>query len=301
MTVLVTGSSGLVGSALVSFLTGRNHNVIRLVRAKSGLSLPQGAWSWDPERGVMLSQCGDAPDGVVHLAGENIAAGRWSERQKASIRESRVRGTQALCELLVRWSPPPKVLVCASAIGYYGDRGEEILNESSPAGSGFLADVCREWEDATQAAAEKGVRVVNVRSGIVLSRVGGALARMLTPFRLGAGGVIGNGRQYMSWIALDDVVGTIHFALTEESLCGPVNMVAPNPVTNREFTRTLGRVLSRPTVFPLPAFVARLALGKMADALLLASQRVQPAHLLASGFTFRYPELEGALRHVVEV
>lgn len=248
----------------------------------------------------MLSVGSEGPDAVVHLAGENIARARWSERQKALIRDSRVKGTRLLCDLLARYSPPPKALVCASAVGYYGDRADEILKEESAPGSGFLADVCREWEAATQPAVERGIRVVNLRIGIVLSPMGGALAKMLTPFKLGVGGTIGSGRQYMSWIALDDVVGAIHFALTNESLHGPVNAVAPNPVTNREFTHTLGRVLSRPTLFPMPAFAARLVLGEMADALLLASARVEPAQLLASGFTFRHPDLEAALRALLK-
>jgi len=247
----------------------------------------------------MLSVGSEEPDAVVHLAGENIAAGRWTERQKARIRDSRVKGTRLLCDLLARYSPPPKALVCASAVGYYGDRGDEILKEESASGSDFLSDVCGEWEAATQTAVERGIRVVNLRIGVVLSPLGGALAKMLTPFKLGAGGVIGSGRQYMSWIALDDAVRAFHFALTNQSLHGPVNAVAPNAVTNRDFTRTLGRVLSRPTVFPMPAFAARLAFGEMADALLLASTRVQPARLLAGGFTFRYPDLEGALRHLL--
>jgi uncharacterized protein (TIGR01777 family) len=247
----------------------------------------------------MLSVGSEEPDAVVHLAGENIAAGRWTERQKARIRDSRVKGTRLLCDLLARYSPPPKALVCASAVGYYGDRGDEILKEESAPGSDFLFDVCREWEAATQTAVERGIRVVNLRIGVVLSPLGGALAKMLTPFKLGAGGVIGSGRQYMSWIALDDVVRAFHFALTNQSLLGPVNAVAPNPVTNRDFTRTLGRVLSRPTVFPMPAFAARLAFGEMADALLLASTRVEPARLLAGSFIFRYPDLEGALRHLL--
>jgi uncharacterized protein (TIGR01777 family) len=247
----------------------------------------------------MLAAGSERPDAVVHLAGENIASARWTERQKARIRDSRVKATGLLCNLLARYSPPPKALVCASAIGYYGDRGDEILKEESAPGSGFLSDVCREWEAATQPAVERGIRVVNLRIGMVLSALGGGLAKMLTPFKLGAGGVMGSGRQYMSWIAVDDLVDAIHFALTHESLRGPANAVAPSPVTNREFTRTLGRVLSRPTPFPMPAFAARLAFGEMADALLLASTRVQPARLLASGFTFRYPDLEGALRHLL--
>ncbi len=299
MRILVTGSSGLIGSALVPLLTTAGHHVIRLVRSQSQTPIQGESWSWDPERGTILSAGRDGPDAVVHLAGENIAGARWSERQKAKIRDSRVKGTRLLCDLVARFSPPHKVLVCASAIGYYGDRGDEVLKEESASGSGFLSDVCREWEAATQPAVERGIRVVNLRIGIVLSPSGGALAKMLMPFKLGVGGVIGSGRQYMSWITLDDVVGAIQFALTNESLRGPVNAVAPNPVTNREFTHALGRVLSRPTLFPMPAFAARLALGEMADALLLASARVEPARLLASGFIFRHPDLEGALRHLL--
>jgi len=299
MRILVTGSSGLIGSALVPFLTAGGHRVIRLIRSQSQTPTMGESWGWDPERGTILPTGQEEPDAVVHLAGENIAGARWTQRQKALIRDSRVKGTRALSDLIGRRSPPPKVLVCASAVGYYGDRGDESLTEESASGSGFLPDVCREWEAACQPAAEKGIRVVNLRIGVVLSPAGGALARMLTPFKLGAGGVIGGGRQYMSWIALDDVVSAIHFALTHEILRGPVNGVAPNPVTNRSFTQTLGRALSRPILFPMPAFAARLALGEMADALLLAGARVLPARLLESGFVFRYPDLEGALRHLL--
>lgn len=299
MRILVSGSSGLIGSTLVPFLTTGGHRVIRLLRSQPQTPIPGESWSWDPERGTMLSVGPDELDAVVHLAGENIAGARWTQHQKALIRNSRVKGTRVLCDLIGRRSPPPKVLVCASAIGYYGDRGDEILREESASGWGFLPDVCREWEAASQPAVDKGIRVVNLRIGIVLSPAGGALGKMLTPFKLGAGGVMGSGRQYMSWVALDDVVSAIHFALTHEALCGPVNAVTSNPVTNRDFTHTLGRVLSRPTLFPMPAFAARLALGEMADALLLASTRVEPARLLASGFAFRYPDLEGALRHLL--
>jgi uncharacterized protein len=299
MRILVTGSSGLIGSALVAFLTTKGDNVTRLIRSQSQTPSSGEFWGWDPDRGTMLSAGRDELDAVVHLAGENIAGARWTPRKKALIRDSRVKGTRVLSDLIGRRSPPPKVLVCASAIGYYGDRGDEILTEESASGTGFLPDVCREWEAACQPAADKGIRVLNFRIGVVLSPAGGALARMLTPFKLGAGGVIGSGRQYMSWIALDDVVSAIHFALTHDSLRGPVNAVAPNAVTNRHFTRTLGKVVSRPTLLPMPVFAARLALGEMADALLLASARVEPARLLESGFTFRYPDLEGALRHLL--
>ncbi len=237
-------------------------------------------------------------DAAVHLAGESIAQ-RWTPERKARILKSRARGTRLLSESFARLTQLPCVLLCASAIGYYGDRGEEVLTEESPSGVGFLAEVCREWEAACEPAVRKGIRVVNLRIGVVLSAAGGVLPRMLLPFRMGLGGRVGHGRQYMSWIALDDLVGVIVHALTCDTLAGPVNAVAPHPVTNVEFTRTLGRVLRRPTVLPIPAFAARLALGEMADGLLLASTRVQPARLAASGYAFRYPELEGALRHVL--
>ncbi len=238
-------------------------------------------------------------DAVVHLAGENISAGRWTDARKARIRDSRVQGTRLLCESLVGLSQPPKVLVCASAVGYYGDRKDEVLTEESTPGAGFLAEVCREWEEAAESAAQASIRVVYLRTGIVLSPSGGALAKMLLPFKLGLGGRIGGGGQYMSWIALNDAIGAIHHAIVTEALRGPANLVAPSPVTNLEFTKTLGRVLSRPTIFPLPGFVARLVLGEMADGLLLASTRAEPARLLGTGYVFRHPELEGALRYLL--
>jgi uncharacterized protein (TIGR01777 family) len=238
-------------------------------------------------------------DAVVHLAGESIAASRWTDAQKTKIRDSRVQGTTLLSETIAKLATPPKVLVCASAIGYYGNRGDTILREDSTIGAGFLAAVCQEWESAAEPAKKKGVRVVHVRTGIVLSPRGGALAKMLLPFKLGVGGIMGNGRQYWSWIALDDVIGAFHHALKTESLYGAVNAVAPAAVTNQEFTKTLGKVLSRPTIFPLPAFAARLALGEMADDLLLSSARLEPARLLATGYKFHHPELEGALRDLL--
>jgi uncharacterized protein (TIGR01777 family) len=237
-------------------------------------------------------------EAVIHLAGENISS-RWTAARKAEIRRSRVEGTRRLCESLARLSRAPKVLVSASAMGYYGDRGDEILREDFPAGSDFLAQVCREWEAATEPASRAGVRVANLRFGMILSPAGGALKKMLLPFKLGAGGRIGDGKQYMSWIAIDDAIGAIYHALVTESLRGPVNVVAPAPVTNAEFTRTLARVLSRPAVAPMPAFAARFAFGELADALLLSSQRVAPIRLQQSGYKFRYPELEGALRYLL--
>ncbi len=296
MHVVVSGSRGLVGSALVPLLTTGGHRVTRLVR---GAAAGPDEAAWDPMRRQMDASRLDGADAVVHLAGENIAAGRWTPARKAEIRRSRVDGTRNLCEVLARLPRPPKVLVSASAIGLYGDRGAEVLTEESAPGTGFLTDVCREWEAATEPASRAGIRVVNLRFGMVLSPHGGALQKLLLPFRLGMGGRIGDGRQFTSWIALDDAVGVIHHALCEESVRGPVNAVAPGPVTNAEFTRTLARVLRRPTLLPVPAFAARLAFGEMADALLLAGARVMPARLQASGYRFRFPDLESALRHLL--
>jgi hypothetical protein len=296
MHVVVSGSRGLVGSALVPFLTTGGHRVTRLVRGE-----PAGPdeTAWDPARGLVDASRLDGVDAVVHLAGENIAAGRWTPARKAEIRRSRVDGTRALCEALARLPNPPRVLVSASAVGYYGDRGAEVLTEESGPGNGFLTEVCREWEAATAPASRAGIRVVTLRFGMVLSPCGGALRKLLLPFRLGVGGRLGDGRQFTSWIALDDAVGAIHHALCEESVRGPVNAVAPGPVSNAEFTRALARLLRRPALLPVPAFAARLAFGEMADALLLAGARVLPARLQASGYRFRFPELEGALRHLL--
>ena len=296
MNVLMTGSTGLVGQPLSAFLTGGGHTVRRVRRTPTQVA---GETSWNPADGTFAEGALDGIDAVVHLAGENIAGGRWTAARKAQIRDSRVDGTRRLCEALAQAETPPKVLVAASAIGFYGDRADELLDERSAAGSGFLPDVCQEWEAAAAPALERGIRVVHLRIGIVLSPAGGALAQMLLPFSLGVGGVIGSGDQYMSWIAIDDLLGVVLFALRNESVTGPVNAVAPTPVTNREFTKTLGTVLRRPTILPMPAFGARLAFGEMADALLLASTRVDPAALRAAGHEFAYPELEGALRHVL--
>ena len=298
MKVVLTGSSGLVGSALVPLLTGGGHQVVRLVRSQPRPDASEVRW--DPDTGEIDPAALEGVDAAVHLAGESIAAGRWTASRKARILESRVKGTRFLVETLAGLEQRPKVLVSASAVGYYGDRGEERLTEDSGSGSAFfLANVCRQWEAATEPSAAAGVRVVNLRFGIILSAAGGALPRLLTPFRLGVGGRLGSGKQYMSWIAIDDVVGAIVHVLNTEALRGAVNAVAPQAVTNREFTKTLGRVLGRPTLVPMPAFAARLAFGKMADELLLASQRVEPAKLLASGYAFRFPDLESALRHLL--
>ncbi len=297
MRVLVSGSSGFIGSALVPFLSTSGHQLTCLVRRRP--SANSMAIRWDPLKGEIDVDKLEGLEGVVHLAGEGLATGKWTADKKAKIRESRVSGTHLLCRALANLSRPPRVIVCASAIGYYGDRGEERLDEDSPPGSGFLAEVCREWEAAAQPAVQRGIRVVHVRLGVVLGPLGGAVALMLPPFTLGVGGRLGSGRQYMSWIALDDVLGGIGYALTHETLRGPVNLVAPMPVTNREFTRALGRVLRRPTVCPVPAFVLRWALGELADEALLASTRAIPTRLQAAGYPFQYPELDTALRSLV--
>ena len=293
--VLVSGSSGLVGSALIPALQANGYQVTRLVH---GASSSQNQISWNPAEPLRAGTVSGF-EAVVHLAGESIM-GRWTRAKKLRIRESRVAGTRHLAEALAQAATKPRVLVSASAIGYYGDRGDEILREESPPGSGFLSDVCRGWESACEPAAQVGIRTLQARFGVVLSLDGGALARMLTPFRLGLGGKIGSGRQWWSWIALQDIVGIILHALKTSSLQGPVNAVAPNPATNAEFTKTLGTALSRPTIFPMPAFAARLALGEMADELLLASQRVEPAKLRASGYVFQHQELHAALEALLK-
>lgn len=297
MKILVTGSTGLVGSALVPALTKRGHEVIRAVRRPSEKA---GEVYWNPEAGVVDAARLSGIHAAVNLAGENIAE-KWTEEKKRRIRDSRVVGTRLLAEAMASLDPKPRVLVAASAIGSYGNRGAEIMNEDSPCGDSFLAEVCGEVEAATAPASECGIRVVKLRIGIILSTRGGALAKMLTPFKFGIGGKIGSGKQYMSWIALDDIVGIIEHALTNESVSGPVNAVAPNPVTNLEFTKTLGRVISRPTIFPIPAFGLRLIFGReMADETLLSSTRVEPKRLIEAGYSFQYPTLDGALRHVLK-
>ena len=297
MKILMSGSHGLVGEALIKSLTNDGHEIVRLVRrASSGA----GEIEWHPNQGRVDTQQLEGFDVVVHLAGENIASGRWTESKKRAIRESRVKGTSLLSESLARLTRRPSVFLSASAIGYYGDRGDELLTEKSAPGDGFLPSVCIEWENATRAAVEKGIRTVHTRFGIILDRNEGALAKMLPPFQMGIGGKVGDGKQWMSWIALDDVVSGLSFLMSDTSVNGPVNFVAPNPVTNAEFTKVLGRALSRPTFFPVPAFGARLAFGEMADALLLSSQKVRPNVLEANSFSFRWPTLAPALKHLLE-
>jgi uncharacterized protein (TIGR01777 family) len=279
MRIAVTGAGGFIGGALVRCLSQDGHSAVAVARGVPDPAVLEGA------------------DAIVHLAGEPVAQ-RWTAAAKQRIRASRVGGALRLVEALASLSNPPATLVSASAIGYYGSRGDEVLTESSPPGSDFLASVCAEWEDAAARAAQSGIRVVTVRIGMVLGPRGGALAKMLLPFRLGLGGRLGSGRQWMSWIHLDDLVALIRFALGEGSLTGPVNATAPEPVTNAEFTRELGRALGRPAVLPVPAFALRLLYGEMAE-VLLSSQRVLPAAAQAAGFSFRHARLAPALRHLL--
>ncbi|MDQ3377736.1 MAG: TIGR01777 family oxidoreductase [Actinomycetota bacterium] len=294
MNVLISGATGLIGSALLPELEAGGHTVTRLSRSQTGANTIR----WDPSAGTIDGEL-EGMEAVVHLAGESIAQGRWNPEKKRRILDSRVQGTRLLAESIAALPDPPKVMVSTSAVGYYGDRGDEVLTEESAPGTDFLAGVCREWEAAAEPARQAGIRVVYPRLGIVLSPQGGALGTTLPIFKLGGGGKIGSGNQWWSWVALDDVVGSIVHALTDESVEGPVNVGSPNPMTNAEYTKVLGKVLGRPTVLPLPAPAARVMLGEVADALLLASQRMEPARLKDTGYAFRYPQLEGALRHLL--
>ena len=296
MKVLVTGSNGMVGREVVTRLTGAGHYVVRLVRSKPDRA--RGDAEWDPVTGRIERAALKGIEAVVHLAGENIL-GLWTAGKKERIYKSRVVSTEYLCEALASLTPKPKVLVSASAIGYYGDQGDTWLKEGAPIGSGFLATLCREWEDATRLAVNAGIRVVNARIGLVLSPRGGALAGMLPAFKLGIGGPIGLGRHYMSWISQDDLVEGILFALENPDLEGPVNFTAPEPVTNREFSKTLGRVLHRPAILPVPSILLKLLPGRMAQETLLASARVAPEKLQRAGFKFGHGRLEDALADLV--
>ena len=298
MRVLISGASGLVGSRLARSLVARGDQVQRLVRRA-----PEGTdeLEWNPaDITGGLDPLALDTDAVVHLAAENIAEGRWNAAKRARIRDSRVIGTRTLSEALARATAPPRVLVSASAVGYYGERGDALLDETSARGAGFLPQICADWEAATRPAEETGIRVVKLRLGVVLDRERGALAKMRLPFKLGLGGRVGSGRQFMSWIAIADLVRAIAFALDTEQLTGPVNAVAPEPVTNAAFTAALGGALSRPTLLPMPAFAARLAFGPMADDLLLASTRAVPGVLRDAGFTFDTPGIDGALRATLD-
>lgn len=292
--VLISGASGLIGGAISSSLTAQGYVVNRLTRKPSRNS---GDVVWDPMQPIAPEKVSGF-EAVIHLAGENIF-GVWTKEKKQRILDSRVTGTKNLVAGLARSEQKPRVFLCASAIGYYGNRGNEILSEDSASGDGFLAEVCREWEAASAPAKDAGIRTVNIRTGIVLSSKDGALKKMLTPFRLGLGGKLGSGKQWWSWIHIDDMVGGIHHALEQEALNGPVNFTGSNPATNAEMTLTLAHVLSRPAFFNAPAFVLRLALGHSADELLLSSQRVEPEKLRSSGYEFKFPSLEGALKNLV--
>jgi uncharacterized protein (TIGR01777 family) len=301
----MSGASGLVGSALVPFLESRGYQVTCLVRHKPR---NESELQWNPTR-TIPTQLVSGFDVVIHLSGENIA-GRWTEQKKCRIRESRVFSTEFLAQALAKADLPPSTFICASATGYYGNRGDEVLTEDSPSGDGFFPEVCRAWETAGEPASDRGIRVVNLRTGIVLSRDGGALKQMLFPFHLCLGGRVGDGKQWWSWIHITDFVSAVHHILNEGKnvggrasssvqLAGPVNMVAPNPVTNAEFTRVLAHKLKRPARLPAPAFALRLVFGELADEGLLASTRVLPKKLIESGFEFKYPELADALNDLL--
>jgi uncharacterized protein (TIGR01777 family) len=294
--VLVSGASGLIGRALIRHLTDRGYQVRTLVRHAPRL----GEVSWDPAMGLLDPGQLTGVQAVVHLAGENIGA-RWTSARKARIRSSRLQGTRLLSEALASLRPPPGVMVSASAVGVYGSRGDEILTEESQPGDrlDFLAALVQDWEAAAEPARQAGIRVVHPRFGLALSREGGALAKMLPPFRLGLGGRLGTGLQWMSWIAMDDLVAAVLHLIRAETLHGAVNVTSPEPSRNADFTRTLGDVLRRPTAFAVPSAALHLAFGEMADATLLASTRVLPNRLVSSGFSFEYPGLEPALRHVL--
>jgi uncharacterized protein len=297
MKILISGSSGLIGSTAATALKSDGHNVVHLVRP--GKPPNPGDVQWDPMRATVDVAALEGVEVVIHLSGAGIADGRWTEERKQLLRSSRIDTTRVLVDSLSRLKQKPRVLIVASAIGYYGNRGDEILTESSTTGTDFLALVCRDWEAEASRAAARGIRTVMLRTGVVLSGKGGALPKMLTPFKLGVGGRLGSGQQWMSWIAIEDVVGIIRNAIANEQVSGPVNVVAPNPVRNEEFTRLLAAMLHRPAIFPAPAFMLRLAMGEMADAVLLGSDRVKPERMLAAGYKFRFEILEPALRAAV--
>jgi uncharacterized protein (TIGR01777 family) len=302
MRILVSGSTGFLGTAVVETLKGQGHSIARLVRPGTTHKSPSGVHAetvpWDPVAGKFDAAGAEGAEALIHLAGASIAGGRWNASRKALLRTSRIDATRHLVGALAKLQRPPRVIVAASAIGYYGNRGDETLTEISATGNDFLAALCTEWEAESARGAQFGARVVNLRSGIILAAHGGALPRMALPFKLGAGGRLGGGRQWMSWLTLQEAVNIIQFALTSSALTGPVNAVTPNPVRNSDFTTILAKTLHRPALFPAPAFALRLALGEMADALLLISQRVMPSKLAESGYSFLQPNLANALREV---
>jgi uncharacterized protein (TIGR01777 family) len=297
MRVVITGSHGFIGSELASTLRRAGHEVTPVVRSSPAGKQSPGVVTWDINRGTIDAPALEGHDAVVHLAGAGLGDHRWTDAYKREIHDSRARGTALLCETLAKLEHPPRVLVSGSAVGWYGDRGEEELTEASSPGRGFLASVVRDWEAATEAARDAGIRVVRLRSGVVLDPRGGALKKQLLPFRLGAGGKLGSGRQWLSWIALEDEIAAILHLIRAETLRGPVNATAPNPVPNAEFTEALGAALHRPTFLTVPPFALKLAFGgQMAEEMLLAGQRVLPRALEASGFTFKHQQVGEALR-----
>ncbi len=295
--ILVTGSSGFIGSALVPYLEKKGYQVKKLVRSNAS---PQAKkFNWQPDTGEIDPQALSGAEVLIHLAGENIADGRWTQEKKQRLRDSRIKSTKNLCNTLLKAKCPLKVVLMASATGYYGNRGSEILTEESSLGSGFLAELTYEWEAASKALIANGVRLVLMRIGVVLSPSGGALSKMMLPFQLGLGGQLGDGKQYMSWIVLDDVINIIEFLLKEDSLSGVINVVGPNPVTNKEFTKSFGQALNRPTIFTIPGFAARLVFGELADEALFSSSRVMPTQLQKAGYQFLFPELEHGLKYLL--
>ncbi|MEO5860800.1 MAG: TIGR01777 family oxidoreductase [Pyrinomonadaceae bacterium] len=299
MKILITGVSGLIGTALQKSFEEKGYEM--LLATRSAPKKPSQI-QWDADTGFRDEDLEllEGLDAVIHLAGEGIAGLRWTDEKKKAIRDSRVFGTRSMIETFDKLKDKPKTFISGSAIGFYGDRGDDEMTESSAAGKTFLAEVCREWEAESRRAEDLGIRTILLRTGIVLSKDGGALATMLTPFKLGVGGVIGDGKQWMSWISLDDVVGIINYVLEHENVRGAVNNTAPNPVTNEDFTKALGSVLYRPTFLPLPEFAVHLILGEMGHALLLDSTRVIPKRMKDAGYEFKYPELKAALRRAVE-
>jgi uncharacterized protein (TIGR01777 family) len=297
MKILITGATGLIGSELQKSFTAKRHEMLLTIRKEPS---DDTHIQWDADKGFDQPDRLEGIDAVVHLAGESVAGLRWTDEKKQAIRTSRVNGTRSVVDAIGKLRTKPTVMVAASAVGYYGQRGDEELTESSSAGEGFLPAVCKEWEAEARRAEDAGIRTVLLRTGVVLSKDGGALGTMLTPFKLGVGGVIGDGKQWMSWISLDDHISAINFALENESLRGAVNSVSPNPVTNQEFTKMLGDILYRPTFLPLPEFIVSMALGEMGDALLLASTKVLPKRLEAAGFTFAYPDIRSSLEHALK-
>lgn len=297
MNILLSGATGLIGRALTEYLTSKGHTIYPLFRNPAS----KKSHYWSPEKNQIHLDDGINLDAVIHLAGENIADSRWSNKKKAAILNSRVDGTRLISKEIASLKNRPRLFISASAIGFYGDTGDDIVDEDSNRGTGFLSDVATQWEMSTRAAEEAGIRTIHIRTGIVLSPDGGVLQKMLLPFKMGFGGVVGNGKQYMSWISINDVIRVIEFLIDDTSLSGPFNLVAPQPVTNFTFTRSLGRTLHRPTFIPLPAMVARIMFGEMADALLLSSCRVEARRLQTSGYTFLDSDLDNTLAGLLEI